>query len=141
MLSLAILCRHVALSDPGKPVGCSYPVPSPTALAFDLTGRSRHFLTLHPPILVEESISWLHYGSLALQPADLLVPLVGADQTFAQPTGTFTSGLSADWSPAPPPDITTVATGKVPLTGLTDLHPLGTPTSIAATGYATLIGS
>ena len=28
-----------------------------------------------------------------------------------QPTGTFTSGLPADWSPAPPPDITTVATG------------------------------
>ena len=47
VLSLAILCRHVALRDPGKPVGCLYPVPSPTALAFDLLGRSRHFL--HPP--------------------------------------------------------------------------------------------
>jgi len=46
------------------------------------------------------------------------------DQAFAQPTGTFTSGLSAVWSPAPPPDITTVATGQVPLAGLTDLHPL-----------------
>jgi hypothetical protein len=47
VLSLAILCRHVALRDPGKPVGCLYPVPSPTALALDLLGRSRHFL--HPP--------------------------------------------------------------------------------------------
>jgi len=31
-------------------------------------------LTLHPPIPVEESISGLNYGSLALQPADLLAP-------------------------------------------------------------------
>jgi len=30
--------------------------------------------TLHPPILVEESISGHNYGSLALQPADLLSP-------------------------------------------------------------------
>ncbi len=35
VLSLAVLCRHVALRDHGKPVGCFYPVPSPTALAFD----------------------------------------------------------------------------------------------------------
>ena len=26
VLSLAILCRHVALRDPGKPIGCKYPV-------------------------------------------------------------------------------------------------------------------
>jgi hypothetical protein len=51
-------------------------------------------------------------------------PPVGADHAFAQPTGTFTSGLPPDWSPAPPPDMTTVATGQVPLTGLTTLHPL-----------------
>ena len=38
-------------------------------------------------------------------------PPVGADQAFTKPTRTFTSGLSTDWSPAPPPDITTVATG------------------------------
>jgi hypothetical protein len=38
-------------------------------------------------------------------------PPVGADRGFPQPTRTFTSGLSADWSPAPPPDMTTVATG------------------------------
>ena len=35
VLSLAVLCRHVAIRDHGKPVGCFYPVPSPTALAFD----------------------------------------------------------------------------------------------------------
>jgi hypothetical protein len=35
VLSLAVLCRHVALRDPEKPVGCFYPVPSPTAQAFD----------------------------------------------------------------------------------------------------------
>ena len=80
--------------------------------------------TLHPPILVEESISGLNYGSLALRPADLLAPLSEQTTLSPQPTGTFTSGLSADWSPAPPPDITTVATGQVPLAGLPTLHPL-----------------
>ena len=43
VLSLAILCRHVILWDPGKFLGCWYPVPSPTTLAFDLSGGSRHF--------------------------------------------------------------------------------------------------
>ena len=59
VLSLAILCRHVALRDPGKPVGCLYPVPSPTALAFDLLGRSRHFL--HP--LPSDSRGGVHFGA------------------------------------------------------------------------------
>ena len=59
VLSLAILCRHVALRDPGKPVGCLYPVPSPTALAFDLLGRSRHFL--HPP--PSDSRGGVHFGA------------------------------------------------------------------------------
>jgi hypothetical protein len=56
-------------------------------------------------------------------------PPVGADQVFTQPTRTFTSGLPTDWSPAPPPDITTGATGQVPLAGLS---PARTPTSFAA---------
>src|ERR1017187_7528404 len=59
VLSLAILCRHVALRDPGKPAGCLYPVPSPTALAFDLLGRSRHFL--HP--LPSDSRGGVHFGA------------------------------------------------------------------------------
>ena len=43
VLSLAVLCRHVVLWDPGKFLGCYHPVPSPTTLAFDLSGGSRHF--------------------------------------------------------------------------------------------------
>src|ERR1019366_8817672 len=58
VLSLAILCRHVALRDPGKPIGCLYPVPSPTALAFDLLGRCRHFP--HPP--PSDSRGGVHFG-------------------------------------------------------------------------------
>ena len=59
VLSLAILCRHVALRDPGKPIGCLYPVPSPTALAFDLLGRCRHFP--HPP--PSDSRGGVHFGA------------------------------------------------------------------------------
>ena len=41
-------------------------------------------------------------------------PPVGADRVFTQPTRVFTSGLPADWSPSPPPDITTGQLGKFP---------------------------
>ena len=61
----------------------------------------------------------------------LACPPVGADQVLTQPTRTFTSGLPTDWSPAPPPDMTTGGTGQAPLMGLS---PTRTPTSIAATG-------
>jgi len=74
VLSLAVLYRHVVLQDPGKPAGCSYPVlhrPHWPSTFSDGLGTS---ITLHPPILVEESISRLNYGSHALQPADLLAP-------------------------------------------------------------------
>lgn len=67
-------------------------------------------------------ISGLTYGSPSLQPVDLLAPLVGADQASTQPTGTFTSGLSTVWSPAPPPDITTETTGQFSLAGLSPLE-------------------
>jgi len=50
----------------------------------------------------------------------------------AQPTGAFTSGLPTDWSPAPPPDMATVATGQVPPAGL---PPARMTTSIAATKH------
>jgi hypothetical protein len=122
VLSLAILCRHVVLWDPGKFIGCFHPVPSPTTLAFDLSGGSRHSQPSHTPILVGEFISRLSYGSLSLQPVDLLAPLVGADRASTQPTGTFTSGLSTVWSPAPPPDITTETTGQFPLAGFSPLE-------------------
>jgi len=122
VLSLAVLCRHVALRDHGKPVGCFYPVPSPTALAFDYLWKSRHFP--HPP--PSDSRGGVHFRGLPtvrfrLQPADLLAPLVGADQARTQPTGTFTSGLPADWSPAPPPDIGNWASSTG---GTYCLHPL-----------------
>ena len=35
VLSLAVLYRHVVPWDPGKFIGCMYPVPSPMTLAFD----------------------------------------------------------------------------------------------------------
>jgi hypothetical protein len=50
-------------------------------------------------------------------------PPVGADQICIQPTRTFTSGLATVWSPAPPPDITTVPTGKLALAGLSPTRP------------------
>ena len=67
-------------------------------------------------------ISGLPFGSLSLQPVDLLAPMVGADRASTQPTGTFTSGLSTVWSPAPPPDITTETTGQFSLAGLSPLE-------------------
>jgi hypothetical protein len=76
----------------------------------------------HTPILMGGFISGLTYGSLSLQPVDLLAPLVGADQASTQPTGTCTSGLSTVWSPAPPPDITTETTGQFSLAGLSPLE-------------------
>src|SRR5215472_18456658 len=48
-------------------------------------------------------------------------PPVGADQVSTQPTGTFTPGLSTDWSPSPPPGITTGQLGNFPWR---DFHPL-----------------
>ena len=69
----------------------------------------------------EGDFSRLYYGSLALRPAALLAPLVGADRTYTQPTRTFTSGLPMVWSPAPSPDITTAPTGKL---RWRDSHPL-----------------
>src|SRR5262249_41189180 len=98
-------------------------------LAFDQRRRSRHFQ--HPPPSDSSGGLWisrLDYGSLSLRPVDLLA-LLSELTGSPQPTRTFTSGLPTDWSPAPPPDMTTVATGQVPLTGLS---PARVPTSIAA---------
>jgi len=129
VLSLSVLYRHVVPWDPGKFIGCMHPVPSPMTLAFDAYGKSRHFHRPHTPILVREPVSRLNCSSLTLRPDDLLASLVGADQGSPQPTEAFTSGLSTGWSLAPPPDMTTVATGQVPPAGFT---PTRTSTSIAA---------
>jgi hypothetical protein len=63
------------------------------------------------PFHAGHSFSRLHSSSLALRPVDLLARLTDLTRLFAQPTGTFTSGLPTVWLPAPSPDITTVATG------------------------------
>src|SRR5947208_1056413 len=74
VLSLAVLCRHVALRDHGKPVRCSYPVPSPTALAFHYLSQSPLFrlrggFTSHhdhvyrgPPTIPEGRISRFRFS-------------------------------------------------------------------------------
>ena len=67
----------------------------------------------------------------SLRPADLLAPLADLTGYLSQPSGAFTSGLSAGRSPFPPPDITTVATEQPPPVGPS---PTGTPASIAAPG-------
>jgi hypothetical protein len=45
-LSLSVPSLHVVLKDPGEPIGCSCPAPSPTASAFTLEGRVRRLPTL-----------------------------------------------------------------------------------------------
>jgi hypothetical protein len=77
------LCRHVALKDPGKSIGCIHPVPSPMTLAFAPGLMGSALSTSHAPILLwGNQISGLYYGSHSLRPADLLASLVGADQGF-----------------------------------------------------------
>jgi hypothetical protein len=71
------------------------------------------------------TVCYLH----SLRPAGLLAPLADLTGYLSQPSGAFTSGLSADRSPFPPPDITTVATEQPPPVGL---PPTGTAASIAA---------
>jgi hypothetical protein len=71
----------------------------------------------------EGKFSRLNYGSLALRPAALLALLSELTRFRIQPSRTFTSGLPTVWSPAPSPDITTVPTGKLALTGLAPARP------------------
>src|SRR5206468_2496822 len=62
----------------------------------------------------------------------------GSDRDCStQPTETFTSGLSTGRSPFPPPDITTVPTGRVAPAGL---PPAGMSASIAALGEGEEVG-
>ena len=83
MLSSTVPCRHVALKDPGKSIGCINPVPSPMTLAFAPGLMGSALSTSHAPILLwGNQISGLYYGSHSLRPADLLASLVGADQRF-----------------------------------------------------------
>jgi hypothetical protein len=94
VLSLAVLCRHVALRDYGKPVGCFHPVPSPTTLAFDFLVKSRHFQ--HPP--PSDSRGGVPFRGLPtvrfrLQPADLLAPLSERTRLSPSPRGLLLPGF------------------------------------------------
>ena len=107
-----------------------HPVPSPTTLACRPLDTVSALPTSHTlRFSCGGTISGLNYGSLTLRPADLFALLVGADSALALPTRTFTSGLSAVWSPAPPPDIATETTGQVSLAGFSSAR---TTTSFAA---------
>ena len=84
VLSLSILCQHVVLFDPGKSIGCTHPVPSPTARAFDYLRESRHFHRPHACASCGGHLTRLHYGSLSLRPADLLAPLAQLTDTVTK---------------------------------------------------------
>jgi len=82
-LSLLILSRHVALCDSGESGGCIHPVPSPPMLAFVSSVQTRHSRVSHKSASRGGHISELHYGSLALRPADLFTLL--SDRTGLLP--------------------------------------------------------
>ena len=90
MLSWTVLCRHVIVCDPGKLVGCTYPVPSPTTLAFDTRSKVSAFPTF-PTLRFPwgRLISGLHYRSLSLQPANLLASLSELTRGFPPANGDF----------------------------------------------------
>ena len=129
VLSPLILSQHVVLCDSGDSDGCIHPVPSPPTLAFVPLVQTRHSLHSHKSVPRGGHISELHYGSLALQPADLFTLLTDRTGLTPSPRGFFTTGLSTVWSPAPSPVIATVATGQFPPTGLS---PVRMAASIAA---------
>ena len=129
VLSLAILYRHVIVRDPGSSAAastqflCRERWPSTRSEGLGISNNP------HTPIHVRTRNFGAFLPFAFATTCRFACPPVGADQVFTQPTRTFTSGLPADWSPAPPPDITTGATGQVPLAGLS---PARTPTSFAA---------
>jgi hypothetical protein len=75
VLSLLILSQHVVLRDSGESGGCMHPVPSPPTLAFVPLVQTRHSHSSRKSVPRGGHISELHYGSLALQPADLFTLL------------------------------------------------------------------
>jgi hypothetical protein len=129
VLSLLVLSQHVALCDSGEFDGCMHPVPSPPTLAFVPSVQTRHSRTSRKSVSRGGHISELHYGSLALQPADLFTLLTDQTGFPSSLRGFFTTGLSTVGSPPPSPVIATVATGQFPPAGLT---PARTAASIAA---------
>ncbi len=117
-LSLLNPFRHVAFFDSGEISDCIHPVPSP------LTRPSHSTKTLgfpsNPtnPFRVGGMISELHYGSLALQPADLFALLT--DQTQLSPClrGLLLPVFHQSCHQTLTLDMATVATGQSPRVGL-----------------------
>ena len=87
VLSPLILSQHVVLCDSGDSDGCIHPVPSPTTLAFVPLVQTRHSLQSHKSVSRGGHISELHYGSLALQPADLFTLLTDRTRLTPGPRG------------------------------------------------------
>jgi hypothetical protein len=83
VLSLLVLSQHVALYDSGESSGCMHPVPSPPTLAFVSSAQTRHSHPSHKSVSRGGHLSELHYGSLALRPADLFTLLT--DRTGLYP--------------------------------------------------------
>ena len=111
VLSPLILSQHVALCDSGESGGCIHPVPSPPTLAFVPLVQTRHSHTSRKSVSRGGHLSKLHYGSLALQPADLFTLLTDRTTLAHSHARIFTTGLPTVWSPTPSPVIATVATG------------------------------
>ena len=105
-----------------------YPVPSPTALAFVHSARTRHSQhSHHHPLPVGLTFRGYRFACATTCRVVCLPWRTGPGSHW--PTETFTSGLSTGWSPFPSPDIATVATGQVPPAGL---PPAGMTASVAA---------
>ena len=119
----------------GRPLGSRgtlrllVPSTSPKTLAFNSKEPSRHSRSSSH----SDSGEGCDFGALlrfaCATTCCFVSPPVGADQICTQPTRAFTSGLPTVWSPAPPPDITTMPTGKHALTGLS---PARSSTSLTA---------
>jgi hypothetical protein len=129
-LSLSVPSLHVVLKDPGEPIGCSCPAPSPTASAFTLEGRVRRLPTLPSNPFHEGrndfgascftfattcKVARLPDGS-SPQWADGDFYARAFDGSVALPAAGY--DYSGGWAPPP-----------------TGLAPAGTSTSLAATPY------
>ena len=93
VLSLVCFLDMSSSETAGSSIGCIRPVPSPMTLAFDHERESRHFQHPHPPILVGNHISRLHYGSLSLRPVDLLALLSELTRSSPSQRGLLRSGF------------------------------------------------
>jgi hypothetical protein len=93
VLSPLILSQHVVLCDSGESGGCIHPVPSPPTLAFVPLVQTRHSHPSHKSVSRGGHLSKLHYGSLALQPADLFTLLTDRTRFAPSPRGFLLPGF------------------------------------------------